>query len=218
MARKKKMKDQIQVLTLFVFGISIIAYGFPQFSDLLVYDRQAILNGELWRMLTAPFVHFSASHFFWDILVFVSAGFAIETERYRGFWLVCIFSAVIPSLIFLLAFPELERYGGLSGLATGAIVYFCLCKLLLTRKHRIIWLVILVTIATKIVVETAIGAPIFVQTGRLPFRMLPSAHIFGYLGALATIIWTWPNMHLDADRLKNAPNGLLDWSRPKTNA
>lgn len=111
MARQEEMKDLIQVPKLFVFGISIIAYCFPRLSDLLVYDRQAILSGELWRLLTAPFAHFSASHILWDILVFGSAGFAIETERYRGFWMVCILSAIIPSLVFLLALPELEAMG-----------------------------------------------------------------------------------------------------------
>ena len=206
MARQEK-KQLIQAVTLFVFGITIIAYCFPRFSDLLVYDRQAILNGELWRLLTAPFVHFSASHIFWDLLVFGAACFAIETESYRGFWLVCILSAIIPSLIYLLTLPELERYGGLSGLATGAAVYFCLCKVLHTRKNRIIWLFILVIMALKIVVETAIDAPLFVRTGSIPFRMLPSVHIFGYLGALATIIWTWPTMWLNAERLKDVSAG-----------
>ena len=92
MAQQEKIKDHEQVLTLFVIGISIIAYAFPRFSDLLVYERHAILCGELWRILTAPFVHFSASHMFWDILVFGAAGFAIEAERYRGFWHFLLFT------------------------------------------------------------------------------------------------------------------------------
>jgi rhomboid family GlyGly-CTERM serine protease len=207
MAGQEKIKDQVRILTLSIIIISIIAYGFPRFSDLLVYDRQAILNGELWRLLTAPFVHFSASHMFWDVLVFGAAGFAIEAERYRGFWLVCIFSALIPSLMFLMTLPELERYGGLSGLATGAVAYFCLCSVLKTKKYRIIWLVILVGMGTKIVAETAMGFPLFVQTGSIPFRILPSVHIASYLGAFAAIIWTWPNMRLEADALKTAPAG-----------
>lgn len=207
MAQQEKIKDHVQVLTLFIIGISIIAYAFPRFSDLLVYERHAILCGELWRILTAPFVHFSASHMFWDILVFGAAGFAIEAERYRGFWLVCLFAAIIPSLIFLLTLPELERYGGLSGLATGAVAYFCLCRILKTRKNRIIWLAILISIGIKIVTETLMAAPLFIETGSIPFRVLPSAHIFGYLGALATIIWTWPKMRQETDALKTEQVG-----------
>lgn len=205
MDRQATLKDKLKSLTLLIVGISIIAYGFPRFSDLLVYDRQAILNGELWRLLTAPFVHFSPSHIFWDILVFGAAGFAIEAAGYRGFWLVCIFATIIPSLIFLLTSPELECYGGLSGLAIGAVAYFCLCNMLKKKKNRVIWIFILVGMGAKIVAETAMGFPLFVQTGSIAFRLLPAVHIIGYLGAFAAIIWIQPNMRSDADRLKTTP-------------
>jgi rhomboid family GlyGly-CTERM serine protease len=188
-----------------IVGISIIAYGFPRLSDLLVYDRQAILSGELWRLLTAPFVHFSPSHIFWDVLVFGAAGFAIEAAGYRGFWLICTFATIIPSLVFLLTSPELEFYGGLSGLAIGAVAYFCLCNVLKRKKNRVIWVFILVGMGAKIVAETAMGFPLFVQTGSIAFRLLPSVHIIGYLGAFAAIIWIRPNMRSDADRLKTTP-------------
>jgi rhomboid family GlyGly-CTERM serine protease len=204
-ARQAKLKDQIKSLTLLIVGISIIAYGFPRLSDLLVYDRQAILSGELWRLLTAPFVHFSPSHIFWDVLVFGAAGFAIEAAGYRGFWLICTFATIIPSLVFLLTSPELEFYGGLSGLAIGAVAYFCLCNVLKRKKNRVIWVFILVGMGAKISVETAMGFPLFVQTGSIAFRLLPSVHIIGYLGAFAAIIWIRPNMRSDADRLKTTP-------------
>ena len=194
MVRKKEISAQGQILTLFIVILAIFAYSFPRFSDLLVYDRQAILSGEFWRLLTAPLVHFSASHIFWDVVVFGVAGFAINASGFRSFWLVCSFATIIPSLIFLLSIPEIERYGGLSGLSTGAVAYFCLCSAHKSRKNRIIWLVILAVMGTKILIETTMGAPIFVQSERIPFRVLPLAHIVGFLGALATIIWSWPNI------------------------
>ena len=83
--------------------------GFPRFSDLLVYDRQAILSGELWRLLTAPLVHFSASHLFWDVVVFSLAGFAINAANFRSLWLVCCIASVLPGILFLLTLPELGR-------------------------------------------------------------------------------------------------------------
>jgi rhomboid family GlyGly-CTERM serine protease len=194
MVRQKKIITQGQFLTLFIVSLAIVAYRFPRFSDFLVYDRQAILSGELWRLLTAPLVHFSASHIFWDVVVFGAAGFAINASGFRSFWLVCSITAVLPSLIFLLTLPELERYGGLSGLATGAVAYFCLCSVFNNRKNRMLWLLILLSMGTKVVVEAAIGTPIFVQAGKVPFRLLPSVHFFGYLGALAVIMWAWPNI------------------------
>jgi rhomboid family GlyGly-CTERM serine protease len=193
MVRQKEMSTQGHILTVIIVILSIIAYAFPQFSDLLMYDRQSIISGELWRLLTAPLVHFSASHIFWDVAVFGLAGFAINASGFRSFWLICSFAAVIPSLIFILALPELERFGGLSGLATGAVAYFCLCTAFKTKRNRFLWMLILLLIGTKIIIEATLGTPIFVQTGKVPFRVLPSVHIIGFLGALATFLWPWPN-------------------------
>lgn len=64
MVWQKEIEIRGQLLTLFIVSLAITAYSFPQISSLFVYDRQAILGGELWRILTAPLVHFSASHLF----------------------------------------------------------------------------------------------------------------------------------------------------------
>ena len=38
------------------------------------YDREKILDGELWRMFTGHLVHWNGSHLIWDLLVFVACG------------------------------------------------------------------------------------------------------------------------------------------------
>jgi len=187
MVRQKKIITLGIILTSMIVILAIIAYEVPRLSDLLVYDRQAILSGELWRLLTAPLVHFSASQLFWDVVVFAVAGLAIIASGFRGFWLVCVFGAIIPGLIYLLSFPELERYGGLSGLATGAVAYLCLCSAQKSKKNRMIWLGLLMATGAKIIVETAMGVPIFAQAESIPFRVLPSAHLIGIIGACAAI-------------------------------
>ncbi len=196
MVGKEKIGIYGNALTLLIVGISIIVYSIPQLSDFLVYDRQKILNGEFWRLVTAPFVHFSISHIFWDSLVFGIAGLAINASGFRNFWLVCSSSIIIISLFYLMALPELGRYGGLSGLATAAVAYFCLCSAVTTRKNRMIWLLLLLFMIVKIAIETTMGNPIFAQIAKAPYRVLPSAHILGFLCALGTIIWTWPNIFL----------------------
>jgi rhomboid family GlyGly-CTERM serine protease len=199
MDRQKRIGVQGLIPTLFIVGLAIILYSFPKLSNLFVYDRREILNGELWRILTAPLVHFSASHIFWDILIFGIAGFAIQMSGFPCFWIVCGFTAFIPGIIFLVAFPDLEYYGGLSGLATGAAAYFCLCRLFGKRKERFIWLFILVFMGIKILVEATMDVSIFAQADSIPFRVLPSVHIVGYLGALAATMWTW---------LRNSPYSI----------
>ncbi len=204
MVEQEKIKPTIRSLSLFVVSVSIIAYAWPGISSFLMYDRQAILAGELWRLFTAPVVHFSASHMIWDAVVFGAAGLTIEAAGFRYFWLVCGFAAVIPSMIFFLAVPEIARFGGLSGLATGAVTYLSLSSLCGSKKNKWIWLVILAFIGVKIVIETILGVPLFARPETMPFRPVPLAHGLGCLGALVAIAWSWPDFvptgHQEAGR------------------
>ncbi len=198
MAWPESLTSKLPVVTLFIVVISLITYGWPYLSELLVYDREAIFKGELWRIITAPFVHFSMSHLCWNVLVFGAAGWAIETQNSRGFWIVCGFSSLSAGLILLWAMPELIRYGGLSGLATGAVAYLCLYKLMTTGKDKFIWLTILILIGAKIIIEVTAANPIFVQTDTL-FHVLPAAHFLGCIGAIIAVIWSRPSKEIQVE-------------------
>jgi len=177
-----------QIPTVLIAILAIVVYKVPRLSEWFVYSRQAVLGGEFWRLLSAPLVHFTAGHLFWDLVVFAAASWAIHASGFRGFWWVCGFSIVIPGLMFLLAFPELERYGGLSGLATGAVAYLCLCGAQSYRRNRPIWIAGLLLTGIKIILEVTTGTPIFAHAESLTFRVLPSAHLAGFIGALITFI------------------------------
>jgi len=162
-------------------------YFRPQMAAGLVYDRGAVLCGETWRLFTAPLVHFSFSHLFWDLLVFAASGWVIERAAYRGFWLVCTLATLVPGPLFLYAFPELIRYGGLSGLSTASVVFLCLCKLKERRGSSIMWTSLLLLIGIKIWVEFTTAAPIFISTTITNFVTLPSVHLLGCAAAFA--VW-----------------------------
>ena len=66
MVGRKKIIGLDQIPVLSIVFLAVVVTNVPRLSELLVYDRRAILNGELWRLLTAPLVHFSASHIFCD--------------------------------------------------------------------------------------------------------------------------------------------------------
>ncbi len=193
MARQKTLEIRFPAITVSLICLALIVYAWPHLSDLLVYDRDAVVRGEIWRLFTAPFVHFSLSHIFWDLLVYGAAGWMIETAGYRYYWLVCCLAAVIPGPVFLLISPELTRYGGTSGLATAAVVYLCLRELKGTGTNRILWLTIFALIGAKTIVEAVTGTPIFTSTGNVAIRVLPSVHVVGCAAALVAFIWTWPN-------------------------
>ncbi len=194
MYTKRKVGYKGQVLILLVVGFSISAYFSQYLTGLLLYNRQAILNGEVWRIFTAPMVHFSISHIFWDLLIFTVFGFAANASGYPRLWVVCCLSAFISGLLFLIFDPELEYYGGLSGLATGVVAYYCLCNIFWSDKMKKIWVSILVVTGIKIIIEIVFKDTIFVKADTIDFRVLPSAHIAGCLAAVMTLIWSCPGV------------------------
>lgn len=202
MVQPQTFRLRLPAVTLTCASVALIAYGWPDFSESLVYERQAILEGDVWRLVTAVFVHFSLSHMFWDMLVFTAAGLAVEVSGYRGFSFVCGFAAVIPGMYFLLTSPEISRYGGLSGLATGAVTYLCLCKMGGTGRDRILWLTILALVCMKTVVETVFHVPIFVVSKDIAIHVLPSVHAIGCVGAIAVYKWIRPSQRLEPIMLR----------------
>lgn len=197
MVARRQTLMRAPLLTALTIGAALAVYRMPWLSGLLVYDRQAVLQGQWWRLATAPLVHFSASHLFWDALVFGVAGALAEVMEGRRFRLLCGIAAIAPGLLFLPAAPELVRYGGLSGLATAAAVYLCLCRTRDAAQGRLLWLLLLAIMAVKIIWEARLGAPLFAAAGDTPFRVLPAVHVLGYLGA-AAIFFT------DRDKLDDA--------------
>lgn len=192
MAEPETLGGRFPSVTLGLTLGAVIVYCWPGLSGQLVYDRQAILHGEIWRLVTAPFVHFSVSHIFWDLVVFIAAGWRIEAAGYRRYWLVCCLAAVVPGPLFLFFSPELVRYGGLSGLATGAVVYLCLCEAHRTGRSSIPWLAILALTVMKVIIETVTGTPLFASAATMQFRVLPAAHYMGIVAALITFLWAVP--------------------------
>ena len=192
MVQKNTIRFRCPSITLSIVSFTLIVFLWPQLSDALVYDRQAILKGEIWRLVTAPFVHFSWPHLFWNLLVLAAAGWKIEDEGFRRYGVVCCFAAAIPGFIFLFTSPEIYRYGGLSGLATGAVVYLCLHAKKEMDGNRTIWLAILVFVGLKIVFEAITGNTVFVASTGTGFRVLPAVHLMGYAAALAVFVWPEP--------------------------
>jgi len=175
-------------ITLSIAAASLITYLVPGLADLFVYDRYGVLDGQVWRLVTAPLVHFSASHLFWNLLVFTVAGCVTELSGYRRFEFVCLPAVVLPGLLFLAIDPDLHRYGGLSALAIAATAYLCLCRAQQTRGGRGLWIAILALLLAKILVECVIGEPIFAQSAGVFFRNLPAAHAVGVAAAAVAFV------------------------------
>src|SRR5216684_745710 len=82
------------VVTMTLLAVILAVAVFPPLRSILVYDRAAILRGEVLRLITGNLVHLSASHLHYDMLALGMAGCLIEYRGYRHFGWLCGFAAV----------------------------------------------------------------------------------------------------------------------------
>ena len=95
---------------------------FAAVSDWLQYDREAIAQGELWRLVTCHLVHFGLEHLVWDTAVFaLLAVLCWRLGRVRCLVSLGAATLAIPAVLFVLQ-PGLPTYRGLSGLDSALFV------------------------------------------------------------------------------------------------
>lgn len=87
-------------------------------TGLFAYDRSAILAGEIWRLWSGHWVHFSVQQFFMDVSSLFLVGMLAEREfGARLTALVLWLGMPAISLGLLLLAPDLLEYRGASALA-----------------------------------------------------------------------------------------------------
>ncbi|VTR96498.1 rhomboid family protein : Putative membrane protein OS=Singulisphaera acidiphila (strain ATCC BAA-1392 / DSM 18658 / VKM B-2454 / MOB10) GN=Sinac_5094 PE=4 SV=1: Rhomboid [Gemmata massiliana] len=99
----------------------LVAYG--------AFDTDAVLRGEVWRLLTAAFLHADLWHLFFNMLILYWAGTSLETVRgSRELVLFYLFSAVGANVFYLggqlAGLTPMGRAIGASGAVTATLVLF----------------------------------------------------------------------------------------------
>lgn len=198
-APKPQILDRrLPVITLLLAGGALVIALFPGWSSWLIYDRPAILSGEIWRMFTGHWIHFSTSHLVYDLLALGIAGWIIETKNLPHFGWLCLLAPWLISAVLLVSEPQMNLFGGLSALATTAIVYLALFGLHDAPPWRWVCLAALLGIAGKIFFEMSTGRMIFVTTGNVPVTVSVAGHISGAL--IALLFYGWSKMFAGRNR------------------
>jgi rhomboid family GlyGly-CTERM serine protease len=156
----------------------------------LAYDREAVFNGELWRLWTAHLVHFSWQHAVNDALVlFVATMLAQRLAGPRTVWYTLAIGAPAISLGLLLAVPEMSEYRGASGLA---VMMSVVCGGLLwpaaSNGIRLLLAIAGCGLAAKLVAD-AMGVSITLAGLPPGVAVAWQAHAFGACCAVAAILW-----------------------------
>lgn len=97
-------------------ALVVVAYLVPGSLAWFCFDRQAIGEGEWWRLITGHLVHSSPSHLLWDVLAFICIAAYVECYS-RGVLLASIVAgALAVDTLLLSPWSTLDFYCGLSGL------------------------------------------------------------------------------------------------------
>ncbi|AOS43844.1 Rhomboid family protein [Lacunisphaera limnophila] len=177
------MKTLRVPLLLFVLPAVLLAFA-PARHGLVLLDRSAVAAGEVWRLWTGHWVHFSASHLGWNLAVLLAAGTWLERQRPGLLLRHTVIAAPLIGLAVLIGEPALQAYGGLSGLATSVVVLLGLHQLRSGGASRWLWTGLLALVAVKTTGD-AIRAETSLVAFALPgVRLSTTAHFAGALSAL----------------------------------
>jgi len=143
------------------------------------YQRAAIAAGELWRVLTAHFVHLDANHALLNTLglVLMWALFARDYSPLR--WLAIYLVAALAISLGLFVFdPQIEWYVGASGALHGVMAAGTLAHL---RRRDLDGWILAVFVLAKLSYEQVAGSMPFAGTA----NTLVDAHLYGAIAGLA---------------------------------
>jgi rhomboid family GlyGly-CTERM serine protease len=165
----------IPVCAYFIFGPA---------PEWLVFDRNAVNQGEVWRLITAHWVHSDSEHALWDIAALGILSVVLSQYSRKILIVSLIIGMVGIDLWLWFVNQSLIYYCGLSGILNTVFVV-TLFMLWREHKHHMIW-VIAVGAVGKIIVEMSSRQAIFAQTS---WPSVPEAHAVGFVFGIVVIFW-----------------------------
>ncbi len=175
---------KLPVLALSIALLLVLAHWSGQvLFDHLVFDRNAIGNGEWWRLLTGHFVHTDWDHLTWNLLAFLILGSWLETHSRRYLIGAIVLGCLLIDMLLMGGFSPLQYYCGLSGVLNAfAVVGLWLHWL---RYPGWISATVILLYAGKNLSEAMLGESLLTDPGWAAF--VP-AHFAGALAGMMLLI------------------------------
>ena len=163
--------------------IMMVIAQLPQCQPLLVWDRQEILNGELWRILSGNFTHTN-----WVHLAMNASAFAIISYIFRAHFHAKSYSLLILILSFTIGIglfaTSITWYAGFSGVLHGIFAWGCIRDI--QSKTRGGWLLLLGLIS-KICWEQYFGGSVSSEE-LIGVRVATEAHLIGAITGILYVL------------------------------
>ena len=151
----------------------------------LQYQRDAIANGEAWRLFTAHFVHLNTPHLAGNLLGLEVLWVLLSPALSMSTGVLIVLGAMIGcdlGLWFL--HPELAWYTGLSGVLHGLLLAGALA---LAREQRLVGFGLAALTLFKLLWEQFVG-PLPGSETLIRHRVIVDAHLYGAVGGVAALL------------------------------
>jgi len=174
---------KLPIITFSIVFISMLTFLLPEAGSILIFDREAIYNGDIWRLFSSHCVHFTTNHLVYNLFVFLISGWIVESKSYFQLLFLYTVMAFSICMALLLFKPGMIYYGGLSGISCGLIYYCALLKM--GEEHwRTVCQCIIVILPVKVAIELYGNASVLPYWGHQPFVIMPISHAMGIATAL----------------------------------
>ena len=162
--------------------VSILAFIFDQqFSQYLVYQRELISQGEIWRLITGHLLHTNGYHLLMNLaalfLLYLLHGNFYTIKSYS---LLFLFSALFCSTALYFFDPQLIQYVGLSGVLHGIFVWGAFKDV---NKQDKTGYLLLLGVTLKIIHEQFYGASSDLSS-LINANVAVNAHLWGAIAGL----------------------------------
>lgn len=174
--------------------VSVIAFilQFETYQSYAIWQRQTILDGQWWRLITGHFTHTNTYHALVNVATFWIMSFIFKPRPNE---LVILMSVLAVCIGLLNLLTPVQEYAGLSGILHGVFAYYALRETLSGRKSSGL---LVLGILAKVAWEQVYGAS--ESTAELiQASVAVDAHFFGAVLGLsyAGLVWVIRNVKND---------------------
>ncbi|MEH6556707.1 MAG: rhombosortase [Oceanicoccus sp.] len=156
-----------------------------ELSLALRFEREAIIDGEWYRMLTGHFVHLNWVHALMNIAAAVIGWFLFRNSFSNRQWLLSIVGCGLVISLLLFSIPDLQWYVGFSGIVHGLMLQ----GLIFEKRLRIVEKGLVISaLLLKVAYELWQGSS-SADLDLIDGNIVVQAHLFGLFGGLIVIVF-----------------------------
>ena len=159
----KRWEIYIYAIVIAALNLSLLA---GSVCESMIFSPQQVLNGQVWRLVTHPFVHVSWYHLLLDAAAFVILYMQLAEPSLVKRTLYVAGCGIVSLLAVLLALPQTDSIGycGLSGIGHG-LMAVCALEMIKNassnKSAKLTGIVCLALVVGKSVIEAVTGRMIF---------------------------------------------------------